>query len=121
MKFQKKKILQLIIIVIIIILCIFYLYKYNKNSKDSFTIFTAIYTGEPSATGDYTPTPDTTYKLSYLQAVKSNNICIYGLDINNVINFYSSTDENWNSFNLNIETPEITNPNYDTSNNNNAI
>ena len=120
MKFQNNKKIKksfIIIIIFIILFSIFYIYYYNEN----FTVVNGIYTGEPSTKGDYTPSIDTTYVISNLQATTSNNIGLYSLDTNNTIFFFSLSDKTWKPFYINLSTPKITNPQYDTSTNNRII
>jgi len=122
MKFQNKKVIKILFIIIIIFIILFgifyfYNYKYNNNNEN-FTILQSIYTGEPSPTGNYIPKSDNTYVIPNLQAVTSNNIGLYGLDTNNILYYYSSNDKKWNFFSLNINPPQITNPQYDNSINN---
>jgi len=121
MNFQNKKIIKklfIIITIFIIFFGIFYLYNYNN---EKFTVINGIYTGEPSPSGDYTPSIDNTYVLPNLQAVTSNNIGLYGLDTNNTIYYYSLTNNIWTPFYINLSIPQITNPQYDNSTNNKII
>ena len=133
---QIIKIIIICIILLIIILGIFYLYTYindnnhnhnnnnnNNNKLEHFTInLQEVYIGTPSPTGNYKPSSSTTYVLTNgIQAVTSNNIGLYALDINSILYSYSSSSNTWISNNINIINPQITNAQFDTSNNNKII
>ena len=133
-KQMMKKIL-IILIIIILLLGIFYLYNYitNKNIKEGFTIPQAYYKGEPSyynsnsnrgiplPTGEYTPSTNNTYIISNLQKITSNNVRLYAIDTNTTIYSYSNTTKSWKSYQIDLSKPKITNPQYDSSVQNNIL
>ena len=119
MSFQSKPILKkiaLCIIIIVILLGLFYIYEsLNENTIDNFTTFNAFYKGEPSPTGDYKTTKNTTYELQGIQAVTSNNIGLYALTDRTSIKSYSSSENKWIFKNINLNNPQLTNAKYDNS------
>ena len=123
---KSNKLIKYIVIaicVIIILIILNYLYKksYRNISKEHFAEVKTVYTGEPSLIDKSNLSPNINYKLNNLQSITSNNVGLYALTKNTSIVVFSPSEKKWIEQDIKLIKPEITNPQYDTSNENKII